>query len=66
MRETSKKSEDIIALLKTGKKQVELFNLGYPESTVRYYYRKLFKPSKHKRFVKQVSKYNKNAIDKVL
>jgi len=66
MRVTSKKSEDIITLLKTGKKQIELFNLGYPKGTVRYYYRKLFKPSKHKRFIKQVSGYNKSAIDKVL
>ena len=60
-------SKEIIKLLQQGKSQRSIALMGYPESTITYYYRKLFKPTRFKRFVKQVRRYQvekKQAVDK--
>lgn len=49
----NKKTEEIIKLLKSGKTQTEVANMGYPFGTVRYHYQKLFQPKKFERFMKQ-------------
>lgn len=59
-REPSKKSKEIISFLESGVSQESLVKQGYPESTVKYWYRKLFNPKAYRRFVKQVHGYNKN------
>lgn len=64
MRQTSEKSKEIIKLLQDGKKQSEVQSLGYPIATVRYHYRKLYKPKQFKKFIKQIQGYNKTAFDK--
>lgn len=56
-RPIKKSSQEIIKLLEQGRSQRSIALMGYPESTVTYYYRKLYKPKRLKRFIKQVRKY---------
>lgn len=59
-RPIKKSSQEIIDALKAGVSQRQLALKGYPESTVTYYYRKLFKPKRFRRFIGQVRKYQEN------
>lgn len=58
-RQPSKTSKEIISFLESGISQESLVKQGYKESTVRYWYRKMYRPQTFKRFVKQVHGYNK-------
>jgi hypothetical protein len=67
MKKISEKSKEIITLIESGKRQCEIMKMGYPINTVRYYYRKINKPRKFKRLIKQIQGYNRiryNKIDK--
>lgn len=55
-------SEIIIALLKNGKTVAQIVAMGYPRGTVKYYNRKLFYPESYERHIKQIAKYNKDAL----
>jgi hypothetical protein len=55
----SKKSLEIIKLLESGLRQFEVQKLGYPLNTIRYYYRKLYKPKAYKRFILKIHSYNR-------
>lgn len=54
-------SVEIVKLLKRKKSVAKIVAMGYPESTVKYYNRKLFYQESYNRFVKMIGKYNKNA-----
>ncbi len=58
-------SEQIIKLLKKGKSIGEIVKLGYSESTIKYYRRKLFHKRSYNRFVKKVAGYNKNRNERL-
>lgn len=45
----AKQREEIVALLTKGKSRWEVYKLGYPWSTIRYHYDKLYRPKKHKK-----------------
>jgi hypothetical protein len=67
MKQTSEKSKEIIKLLESGLRQFEVQKMGYPINTIRYYYRKINKPRKFKRLIKQIQGYNRaryNRLDK--
>lgn len=53
-------SRQIIIFLTENKLSIgQIVKLGYAESTVKYYRRKLFNPESYERFIKMVSEYNK-------
>ena len=52
-------STEIIQHLKKGKSIGAIVKLGYAESTVKYYRRKLFNPESYERFVSKIAGYNK-------
>jgi len=54
-----KSSRKIIQHLNNGKSVGDIVRLGYPESTVKYYRRKLFNPESYERFVKTIAGYNR-------
>jgi len=60
-REPKKSSKEIIELLTQGVSQRQIAKKGYPESTVRYYYMKIYRPSKFKKYIKRVQVYQRNA-----
>jgi hypothetical protein len=53
-------SQQIIIFLTKNKMSIgEIVKLGYAESTVKYYRRKLFNPESYERFIKTIGEYNK-------
>lgn len=55
-RKIKNSSKKIIELLQAGVSQRQIALKGYSVSTITYYYRKLFKPERYERFIKQVKK----------
>lgn len=53
-------SKRIIVHLRNGKSVGDIVRLGYSESTVKYYRRKLFNPESYNRFIGLVVGYNRN------
>lgn len=53
-------SEQIIEHLNKGKSVGQLVKMGFAESTVKYYRRKLFNPESYERFVSKIAQYNKS------
>lgn len=52
-------SQQIIKYLRKGKSVGSLVKMGYAESTIKYYRRKLFNPESYERFIGKISQYNK-------
>lgn len=52
-------SEKIIKHLKNKKSIKQIIKMGYPESTVKYYRRKLFNKEGYERFIKKIAEYNR-------
>jgi hypothetical protein len=61
-RKISKKSLEIIELINEGKRPCAVIALGYPEETVRYYWRKIKFPRKYKAFVRTITTHNRNRV----
>lgn len=54
-----KTTHKIIELLKQGKTQTEVRNMGYPFATVRYHYMKLYRPEQHEKFLRKFNRYRR-------
>lgn len=60
-------SREIISFLTHDKLSIgQIVKMGYAESTVKYYRRKLFNPKSYEKFVKTIGEYNKNRSTAVI
>ena len=54
------RTDKIIKYLKEGRSQRSIIRMGFPESTVRYHYKKLYRPEAYRKIVDRAKEYQKN------
>lgn len=64
IRAISKTSETIIKLLKSGRSQNSIVKLGFAPMTVRYYYWKIYRPTRFAKHLEKIKIHNKKNRDK--
>jgi hypothetical protein len=62
MKKISRKSRNIIKLIESGMTRYAITQKGYKRETVRYHWRKIKNPEKHRQFVAKIQALNKKRL----